>query len=310
MTLWDRRLILVVGKGGVGRSTVAAAIAERCARAGRKTLLFETSANDRFGNYFDKPAVGTDVVALAPNLSAVNATPASALEEYGLMILRWKSVYEMVFENRVTRSFLRAIPGLDDYALLGKAWFHTTEEKRGKPVWDTVVFDMPASGHALSMLKIPWVICETVPEGPLTRDARTIKQLLTDPARTATVMVTLAEEMPVNEALELEAKLSAFGIAPQHLIANQVFPANIPAGAPVARVVDALAAEPALPAPLAQLTAHVRLSRDRRALNERYLDELRRRARTPMVELPMVFASHLALAEIQFLAQDLERQLA
>ncbi|MBA2538205.1 MAG: ATPase, partial [Deltaproteobacteria bacterium] len=142
MSLLEKRLILVVGKGGVGRSTIAAAIADRCARAGKNTLLYETNANDRFGNYFDKPTVGTEVSQLAQNLFAVNATPASALEEYGLMILRWKSVYEMVFENRVTKAFLRAIPGLDDYALLGKAWYHTTEEKRGRQVWDTVVFDM------------------------------------------------------------------------------------------------------------------------------------------------------------------------
>jgi len=90
-----------------------------------------------------------------------------ALAEYGLMILRWQSVYEMVFENRVTRAFLRAIPGLDDYALLGKAWFHTTEEKRGKPVWDTVVFDMPASGHSVSMLRVPWGTAPTFCKSPM-----------------------------------------------------------------------------------------------------------------------------------------------
>ena len=184
------------------------------------------------------------------------------------MILRWKSVYEMVFENRVTRAFLRAIPGLDDYALLGKAWFHTTEEKRGKPVWDTVVFDMPASGHAYSMLRVPWVIVDTVPEGPLTRDARTVKELLTDPARTAAVLVTLAEEMPVNEAIELEAKLTALGIVPQQLVVNQIYPDHFPHGAPVARVLETLiAAEPTLTTPLAEVTAHASLSRDRRALN-------------------------------------------
>ena len=142
--LATKRLILVVGKGGVGRSTVAAAIAGQLADQGRRTLLFETNANDRFGNYFDKPPVGTQPAQLANNLWAVNATPASALEEYGLMVLRFKSVYEMVFENRVTKAFLRAIPGLDDYALLGKAWFHTTEMEHGRAKWDHVVFDMPA----------------------------------------------------------------------------------------------------------------------------------------------------------------------
>jgi anion-transporting ArsA/GET3 family ATPase len=302
----DRRLILVVGKGGVGRSTVAAAIAGRLAAQGKRTLLYETNANDRFGDYFGRPTVGTEPSELAPNLWAVNATPASALAEYGLMILKFKTVYEMVFENRVTKAFLRAIPGLDDYALLGKVWFHTTEEKRGKPVWDTVVFDMPASGHAASMLRVPWVISETVPEGPLTRDARTIKALLCDPARTATVLVTLAEEMPVNEAVELEGKLSALGIVPQQMIVNQVFPRHFAPGAPVSRVLDALIGDlPQLTTPLAELTTHAQLSRDRRELNERYLAELRKRAKTQVGELPMLFTQALGPTEVKQLGDKL-----
>jgi anion-transporting ArsA/GET3 family ATPase len=303
--VFDRRLILVVGKGGTGRSTIAAAIAGRCAARGRKTLLFETNANDRFGAYYDKPAVGTTVTQLAPNLSAVNTNAATALAEYGLMILRWKSVYEMVFENRVTKAFLRAVPGLDDYALLGKAWFHTTEEKRGKPVYDTVVFDMPASGHSVSMLRIPWVIIDTVHEGPLTRDARTVKELLSDPKRTAAVLVTLAEEMPVNEAIELETKLTGLGIAPQQIICNQIYPDHFPAATPVARVLDTLAADPALTTPLREVALHGLLSRDRRRLNERYLAELRRRAKTPVKELPMMFTPQLSPAGVRALGERL-----
>ena len=301
----DRRLVLVLGKGGVGRSTVAAALAGANAARGKKTLLFETNASDRFGSYFDRPAVGTDVVELAPNLSAVNTTPAAALAEYGLMILKFKSVYEMVFENRITKAFLRAIPGLDDYTLLGKAWFHTTETQRGRPVWDTLVFDMPASGHAMSMLRIPWVITDTVPEGPLTRDARTIAQLLRDPARTAAIIVTLAEEMPVNEAVELEQKLIALGIVPQHVICNQIYPEHFPAGSPVANVLGALAADPALPTPLREVVAHATLSRDRRALHARYLAELRSRVTAPVHELPIVFAPALSPALVRELGAKL-----
>ncbi len=278
-----------------------AAIAGQLAAAGKKTLLYETNANDRFGNYFDKPPVGAEPAQLAPNLWAVNATPASALAEYGLMILKFKSVYDLVFENRLTRAFLRAIPGLDDYSLLGKAWYHTEETKRGKPVWDTVVFDMPASGHSVSMLRVPWVIVDTVPEGPLTRDARTVKQLLTDPARTTAVLVTLAEEMPVNEAIELEGKLTALGIVPQQLVVNQLYPDRFPNGTPLARVLEALIADPTLTTPLAEITAHASMSRDRRALNAHYLGELARRAKTPIHELPMWFVNRLRAADVRAL---------
>ena len=78
-----------------------------------------------------------------------------------MMILRWKSVYEMVFENRVSKAFLRAIPGLDDYALLGKAWYHTTEDRRGTPVWDTVVFDI---ADTISVLHFGEVLETGAPE--------------------------------------------------------------------------------------------------------------------------------------------------
>lgn len=305
MSIFDKRLILVCGKGGVGRSTVAATIAAACARQGRSTLLYQTNANDRIGGYFGTPAIGPSIRELAPRLAAVNTTAAAALAEYGLMILKLKTVYDMVFENRLTKAFLRAIPGLDDYALLGKAWFHTTEERRGKPVWDTVVFDMPASGHSLSMLRIPWVILDTVPEGPLTRDARAVKSLLVDPARTAAIVVTLAEEMPANEARELDGHLrDTLGIAPQQLVVNQVMPDLFPVGAP-RRVLETLRQDPGLPPLLTAVTRHAELMRQRRALNERYLGELRGWSAAPVVELPMLFVPKLDVSSLAELARPL-----
>ncbi len=305
MSIFDKRLILVCGKGGVGRSTVAATIAATCAKRGRTTLLYQTNANDRIGRLFGGEPIGPAVRELAPRLAAVNTTPAAALTEYGMMILKLKTVYDMVFENRLTKAFLRAIPGLDDYALLGKAWYHTAEERRGKPVWDTVVFDMPASGHSLSMLKIPWVILETVPEGPLTRDARAVKSLLTDPARTAALIVTLAEEMPATEARELDGHLRAqLGIEPQGIIVNQVMPEAFPPGAPQ-KVLAALRQEHGLPPLLAAVTKHAELLRQRRALNDRYLEELRAWAKAPVTELPFLFLPKLELQSLDELARPL-----
>ncbi len=310
MTILDKRLILVAGKGGVGRSTVAASIAAACARRGRKTLLFEAMANDRFGDYFGKPAVGTGLVHLAPNLSAINTTPAAALEEYGLMVLKFRTVYEMVFENRLTRAFLRAVPGVDDYSVLGKAWFHTTEEKKGKQVWDTVVFDLPASGHSVSLLRVPWVIAETVPDGPLTRDARTVQELLGDPARTALVLCTLAEEMPVNEARDLAAKLDQLlGIKTQQLVVNQLYPQRFAAGSPQDKVLTALLgadASPVLDDRLRALALHGDFARSRRALNERYLALLAAALPAPQIHLPLLFTPQLGPEHITQLSQTIE----
>lgn len=309
MSLLDRKLILVVGKGGVGRSTMASAIAAACARRGRKTLLYQSQAADRIGEYFGRPPLGSSPSELAPGLWGVNTSPAAALREYGLMILKFQKVYELIFENRITRAFLRAIPGLDDYAVLGKAWYATTDEHKGRPTWDTVVFDMPASGHSLSMLRIPWVILETVPEGPLTRDARSVQALLRDPARTATIMVTLAEEMPATEARELTGKLGALGIHPQRVLVNQVATDHLPPGSPGAKVLTALEAVATAP-PLDAIVGQAGMARARRALNQHYLTDIALTIHAPSHAVPFLARARLAAADIAALAKLMETVLA
>lgn len=312
-SLLDKRLILVVGKGGVGRSTVAAALAAATARRDRRTLLYEANANDRFGDFFGTAPVGADIARLRGQLYAVNTNPANALEEYGMMVLRFRRVYQAVFENRLTKYFLRAIPGLDDYSILGKAWFHTTEQRAGRPAWDTLVFDMPASGHSLSMLRIPKAIMATVPDGPLTRDARAVRQMLADPAHTAVVLVTLAEEMPSNEARELAGALEReLGIAVAHLVVNQVYPTRFEDDSIPAQVLAALSASAQVETgkgDLGALRAHAELARGRRLLNETYLAQLERALPVPQTRLPYLFVPSMGLAEIEELSRLLEARL-
>src|SRR4051812_1899794 len=151
-SLLERRFIVLSGKGGVGRTTVAAALARAAADAGKRVLIAQASAAERLGRLFGRfGPVGTAVVTLAPGIEAVNMTPQSALHEYIIMMLRSELVYRALFENRAVRGFLGAIPGLDAYAMLGKAWWHTTEVLPGlpaRPRYDLVILDGPASGHA------------------------------------------------------------------------------------------------------------------------------------------------------------------
>jgi anion-transporting ArsA/GET3 family ATPase len=206
--LLDKRLWIVSGKGGVGKSTIAAALALRSARAGRRTLVCEVNTQERVSPLLGHRPVGPEVTKLEENLWAVDVRPQEAMREYVLMVLRFETLYKTVFENRVVRYFLRFIPSLQELVLLGKILYHVQEQRPdGSPLWDTIVMDAPATGHAISFLRVPQVLLETVPPGPMTREAMKMRDLLEDPTTTAAVLVSLPEEMPVNETLELHTAL-------------------------------------------------------------------------------------------------------
>ena len=124
----DRRLILIGGKGGVGRTTVAAALGRVLASRGRRTLLAFARCERKLGKLLGSSQVDDQVRPIADNLWAVNMNARAAIREIGMMVLRFRTVYRAVLENRWVRLFLRAVPALEDYSLLGKAWYHTTEE--------------------------------------------------------------------------------------------------------------------------------------------------------------------------------------
>jgi anion-transporting ArsA/GET3 family ATPase len=200
----DRRFIFVTGKGGVGKTTVSAALARALAARGKRVLIAMCNAKERISSMFASEPVGPDIMAIAPGIWAVNIEPEHAFEEYGRMVLKVPGLYRVVFHNKYVRSFLPAVPGLSEWAMLGKAWFHTTEVgEDGRPRFDVVLFDAPATGHGLDMLRVPKVIVEIVPPGMLRRDAERAWKMFTDPAQTAVLIVTLPEELPATETLEL-----------------------------------------------------------------------------------------------------------
>jgi anion-transporting ArsA/GET3 family ATPase len=158
---------------------------------------------------FGSDLVGSDVVPVAPNIWAVNMDPEKAMEEYGLLTLKSRTLYKLLFDNRYVRTFFRAVPGLQEWSLLGKAWWHTTETRDdGRWKYDVVILDAPATGHGLDMLRVPKVILDVVPPGLLRRDAERAWALFQDPAMCAVVLVTLPEEMPTSETIELARALT------------------------------------------------------------------------------------------------------
>lgn len=309
-SLFDKRLLVVAGKGGVGRTTVSCALAIAAANSGRRVLFAQTRSKERLTTLLGMPQVGTELVQARDRLWVVHMTPQAALREYGAMVLHSEFVAKQVLENRVSRAFVRAIPGVEDYSMLGKVWYHTTEvDPDGRPRFDLVILDGPATGHLLQMLRIPQAILDTVPEGPLTRPAQATFDLLRDEKRSAMVIVTLAEDMPTNEALELAAKQNeTVHMALGPLVVNQLYTPRFATG-PSAR---ALAALPyGMPDPiLAPLLHTARVAQRRRVLNERHLERLRRELPVPQLHLPYLFAPEFGVAQVEELTRRLDGQLA
>lgn len=290
-------MIIVGGKGGVGRTTVSAALALALASRGRRVLLAHARCeccNPQLSQLLGCDLVDEKIRPAGENLWVVNMHPRAAIREMGMMVLRFRTVYRAVLENRIVRSFLRAVPALDDYSMIGKAWYHTTEkDASGMPRYETVIFDGPATGHLISMLRIPQVILDSVPEGPLTTDARKARALLSDPDAARLLIVTLAEEMPFSEALDLyRAATGELQIACEQLVVNQLYPEDR-IGVAHSEELETICRVARADAELNELCAATELMRRRRAINERYLALMEQQLPIPRLALPHLFTPRL-----------------
>lgn len=224
--LLQRRLMLVTGKGGVGKSTVAALLAQLTAEEGHRTLVCELNTRSRIPSFFDKPPATGELQQIDTNLWVVNIDPPMAMEEYALMKLRFRALYRVVFDNPVVESLIRFIPGVNDLIMLGKAFNHERERNAdGTPTWDRIIIDAPATGHGITFFRLPRIIRDAVPTGNLHREAADMWSLLTDPERTSVHLVTLPEELPVRETTELHDTLkNELGLPLGHLFVNRLPP--------------------------------------------------------------------------------------
>ena len=209
--LFDRRVVIVVGKGGVGKSVISASLAQRAADRGMRTVVGEMNGAETMSALFDRDPVGYEPGPLSENLDGISITARHATEEYLIRMLRFRLLYEVVFRNRYIEPFMNGVLGLSDLISIGKVmdleWLREDGSlgptSKGPHRWDFVVVDAPATGHGLALLRAPRAIMEIARVGPMFNNSRMIHDLLADRDKTSVLLVTLAEEMPVAETIEL-----------------------------------------------------------------------------------------------------------
>jgi anion-transporting ArsA/GET3 family ATPase len=300
--LLDRELAFVTGKGGVGRTTVALALALAAARAGRRTVLCELAGQARAPRLYglDTVRAGREV-PLEERLWATTVDPVLALEEWAGRQIGSRRLVGLLTRSRTLAAFVDAAPGARELLAITKAWELGRGERwtRGLGGYDLVVVDGPASGHGVGMLHAPRTFAEIARVGPIAAQARQVAALLEDAGRSALIAVSQPAELPVSETLELESRvLAALGRPIDALVVNGVLPGRLSAAD-----LDRLAAgDGAVPA---AVIVAARRRHGQATAQQGQLRRLRRHASAPVTTLPFLSRPQLDVDDVRELSERL-----
>jgi anion-transporting ArsA/GET3 family ATPase len=311
--LLDRKLVVITGKGGVGKTTVAAALAVLAARSGKRTLVVEVGQQSRVAELFGLPGPPDgEELALASSLSAISIDPDRALLEW-LQSLGGRVSGRILASSGTFQYFAAAAPGAREIVTMVKLW-RLTGGRRGRAAHDLVILDAPATGHALGMLRSPRTFGAIARVGPVARQTGEVHELLADERRSGYLAVALGTEMAVTETIELQDGLhAAVGRDLSAVVVNSLLPRRFEGGEldQVKALMEPGGARANGGARAALLGAAVRAARevhDRAAFQHGQVGRLRRRG-FEVIGLPFLWTSEVDLEAVEQLATRLERAL-
>ena len=299
------RVLIVAGKGGVGKTTVTATVARMAALAGLTTLIVEVEGKSGISSVFGRPeSLSYEEVVLAPgggpegaaDVRARTLTPDDALLEY-LEDHGMRRVSKRLLSSGAIDVVATAAPGIKDILVLGKV----KQLERSNDA-DLIVLDAPAAGHAVTFLTSASGLLDAIRVGPIRAQAQDVIDLLSDPARCQVLLVTLPEETPVNEVVETAYKLEdRVGVSLAPVVVNGVYPTL--EGLDVDPEAAAKDAGVFLrPGEAESLRAAAAFRQERAALQAEQLKRLATALPLPQLELPFLFTTDLGPAEIDVLA--------
>jgi anion-transporting ArsA/GET3 family ATPase len=300
--LFDKRVVIVTGKGGVGKSTVALALGLAAAESGKRTIVCEVSQQEQLSRVFHRAEVGFHEVQMADDLWGISIDPDEAMREYVLLQLKVKAMRDMLFKTKAFGYLAAATPGLRELVTFGKVWELAQPERKVKSgrQYDLVILDAPATGHGVGFLQTPRTFANIARVGPIRAQAEALDSFITNHRRTGVVIVALPEEMPVNESAFLERQITEdVGASVDRIYMNALYPDRF--GDEEVERIEPLA-ETGNGA--VRYACRAAVSQSRRAAAQReQLVRLEELTAAPVRTLPYVFEPELGLGEIRELAE-------
>lgn len=299
------RVMIVAGKGGVGKTTVTATLAAAAADAGLSVLIVEVEGKSGLAACFGRPSLGYEEAELAPRIRGRTLTPDEALldylENHGL-----RRISKRLVRSGALEVVSSAVPGMKDILVLGKV--KALEQERAA---DLIIIDAPAAGHAVTFLMSPRGLGDAVRVGPVSKQSTDVIEMLSDPARCQVMLVTVPEETPVNELVDTAFQLEdRIGVQLGPVVVNACYPdPGLPASVEeVQRLADELGVFVS-PREATDLVGAAEFRRERYALQQEHADRLVARLPLPQVRLPFLFTAELAPPEIDALAATFKAQV-
>ena len=299
--LLDKRLVFVTGKGGVGKSTISIALGLAAAERGKRAIVCEVSSQENASRVFKKGEVGFNEVKVAENLWAISIDPDESLREYLLIQLKVRAMRDMLVRSRLFNYLAAATPGLKEMVTIGKVWELAQPDRRVKKgrEYDVVIVDAPATGHGIGFLQTPRTFAGIAKVGPIHNQAQALDSFITRHETTGVAIVSLPEEMPVNESAGLERSLTQdVGVAVDQIYMNAMYPERFRDGEAdkLARVLEITQGSP-------HAAVRAAVSEHRRAHSQReQLQRLDRSVRAPIRAMPFIFKPRLDVPALKQLA--------